>query len=258
MLAVAAAFSFASCQKENTSPITDANLETAVDGDQVDGMYDEVSSEVDQAMLVTKAGTVAPDSSGKKVVEIKKNIDGSYTKIITFTNWKIGKNQRWTKSGKIIINISPLTLTRTVTFENLYINNCKIEGVKTMVLDGNKLTITLVDGKVTFADGTIFKHAFTKVWTKVKGVDTPLNIWDDEYDITITATGVNRRGKEFTEETTTPLHFKTTWPVFVSGEVKRVVGTHTILTNYGSGAEDFIVTITIDGVSKEVNLLEKK
>ncbi len=258
VVAVAAAFTFASCQKENATPATDANLETAIDGDQVDGMYDEVSSEVDQAMLLTKAGVAAPDSSGKRVVVNAKNADGTYTKTITFTNWKIGKNQRWTKSGKIIINISPLTLTRTVTFDNLYINSCKIEGVKTMVLNGNTLTVTLKDGMVTFADGTIFKHAFTKVWTRVKGADTPLYIWDDEYDITINATGVNRRGNKFTEVTTTPLHFNTTWPVFVSGEVKREVGTHTIITNYGSGAEDFTATITVDGVSKEVNLLGKK
>jgi hypothetical protein len=46
--------------------------------------------------------------------------------------------------------------------------------------------------------------------------------------------------------------------VFVSGEVKRVVDNHTIVTNYGDGAEDFIVTVTVDGVAKQINLLDFK
>lgn len=259
-LAVAAIFSLASCQKEEANPATDANVETAIDADEVDGMYDEVANEVGQITLGLKAGT-APDSSGKRIPsDPVYNSDGSVTKTVTFVNWKIGKNQRWVKNGQIIINLNLATLTRTVKFNNFTINGCKIEGKKTMVLDlnNNTLSITLENGKVIFTDGTSFTLNFSKVWTKVKGVDTPLNIWDDEYDISIEASGVNRRGKSYTETTTTPLHFKLTWPVFVSGEVKREVNGHTILANYGTGAEDFLVTITVDGVSKEIDLLAKK
>lgn len=258
-LAVAGLFSLASCQKEETTPATDANVETAIDGDEVDGMYADVANEVDQLTFTLKADG-APESSGTRTFVTVNNPDGSITKTVTFANWKIGKNQRWVKNGQIIININIATLTRTVTFNNFTINGRKLEGTKTMVANpqNNTLTITLKDGKVTFADGTIFTHSFTKVWTKVKGIDTPLIIWDDEFDITIDASGVNRRGKSYAETTTTPLHFKLTWPVFVSGEVKREVNGHTILANYGTGAEDFLVTITVDGVSKEIDLLAKK
>ncbi|WP_320053872.1 hypothetical protein [uncultured Acetobacteroides sp.] len=260
VLAAAAALSMSSCQKEDTASTINANEETAIDGDQVDGIYDEVASEVDQVTLGLKSD-IAPESSGTRTVTTANNNDGTYTKTVTFANWKIGKNQRWMKNGQIIINVNVTTLTRTVTFNNFTINGRKIEGTKIMVLNPqtNTLTITLKDGKVTFADGTTYTQAFTKVWTKVAGVDTPLNVWDDEYDITVDATGVNRRGKAYTETTTTPLHLKTIWPVFVSGEVTRVVDSmHTIVTNYGAGTEDFLVTITVDGVSKEVNLLDKK
>lgn len=259
-LSVAAMFSLASCQKEETTPATDANVETAIDGDEVDGMYADVANEVDQLTFALKADG-APESSGTRTVSPPvNNPDGSITKTVTFVNWKIGKNQRWVKNGQIIININFATLTRTVTFNNFTINGCKIEGTKTMVLDvmNNTLSITLKDGKVTFTDGTSITQTFSKVWTKVKGIDTPLNIWDDEYDITVEASGVNRRGKLYTENTTAPLHLKLIWPVFVSGEVKRVVEDHTITTNYGSGSDDFLVTITVDGVSKEINLLQRK
>lgn len=260
VVAAAAVFSLASCQKEEATPATDANVETAIDGDEVDGMYADVSNEVDQLTFAIKADG-SPESSGTRTVSSPvNNSDGSITKTVTYTNWKIGKNQRWVKNGQIVININFATLTRTVTFNNFTINGCKIEGTKTMVLDvkNNTLSITLKDGKVTFADGTTYTQAFTKAWTKVKGIDTPLNIWDDEYDITVEATGVNRRGKSYAETTATPLHLKLTWPVFVSGEVVRVVDNHTITTNYGAGAEDFLVTITVDGNSKEINLLTKK
>lgn len=260
VLAATAAISMASCQKsDEPSSISDANVEAAVDGDQVDGIYDEVASEVDQITFGVKAGS-APDSSGSRTVVTVKNGDGTITKTVTFVNWKIGKYQRWTKNGQIVVTINPSTYTRTVTFKNFAINGRKVEGTKTMVLNlqSNTLTIKLTDGKVTFADGTTYTHAFTKVWTKVKGVDTPLNVWDDEYDITVDASGVNRRGKAYTEVTTIPLHFKFGWPVFVSGEIKRVVDIHTITTNYGAGTEDFLVTITVDGVAKEINLLDRK
>jgi hypothetical protein len=260
VLAAAAALTMSSCQKEDAVSTTSANEETAIDGDQVDGIYDEVANEVDQATLGLKSD-VAPESSGTRTVTTVNNNDGTYTKNVTFASWKIGKNQRWVKSGQIIINVNVTTRTRTVTFNNFTINGRKIEGTKTMVLNpqANTLTVSLKDGKVTFADGTTYTQAFTKVWTKVAGVDTPLNIWDDEYDITVNATGVNRRGKAYTENTTIPLHLKTIWPVFVSGEITRLVdGTHTVVTNYGAGAEDFLVTITVDGVSKEVNLLNVK
>lgn len=260
VLAAAAALTMSSCQKEDATSTINANEETAIDGDQVDGIYDEVANEVDQVTLGVKAGSI-PDSSGTRSVVTVKNADGTYTKTVTFTNWKIGKNQRWVKNGQIIINLNFATLTRVVAFNNFTINGRKIEGTKTMVLDlqANTLTITLKDGKVIFADGTTYTQNFTKVWTKVKGVDTPLNIWDDEYDIMVNATGVNRRGKAYTENTTAPLHLKTIWPVFVSGEVTRIVdGTHTVVTNYGAGTEDFLVTITFDGVSKEIDLLNRK
>lgn len=259
VLAAAAALSMSSCQKEDNTPAADANVETAVDGDEVDGMYADVSNEVDQVTLGVKAGN-APDSSGNRVVTTVKNADGSFIKTVTYTNWKIGKNQRWVKNGQIIVRVTPATFTRKVEFVNFTINNRKIEGIKTMVLNPqtNTLTITLENGKVTFSDGTTFTHSFTKVWTKVKGADTPLNLWDDEYDITVNATGTNRRGKTYTETTNAPLHLKATWPVFVSGEVKRVVDNHTIVTNYGDGAEDFIVTVTVDGVAKQINLLDFK
>lgn len=254
----ALSIAFASCQKSDDVQFKDETIAAAVDGDEVDGMYAEVANEVDQATISAKAGAL-PDSSGKRTVTTVKNADGTITKTVTFNSWKIGKNQRWVKSGQIIININLSTFTRTVTFNDFTINGKKIEGVKTMVLNPTTgtLTITLKDGKVTFADGTSISHSFTKVWTKVKGAESPLNLWDDEYDITIEASGINRQGKSYTEVTTTPLHLKFTWPVYVSGEVKRLSDDHTIITNYGTGAEDFIVTVTVDGVAKEVNLLDK-
>ncbi|WP_047451425.1 hypothetical protein [Alistipes sp. ZOR0009] len=251
-----AALSMSSCQKgDDVKTTTDANIETAIDGQTVTNMFAEVDNEVDQVALGLKAGN-APDSTGKRTVTTVKNVDNSLTKTVVYSNWGIGKNKRWVKDGKITVTISADRLTRTVTFENFTINKKKIDGTKTSKIDlvNHTLTLTLTNGKVTFEDGTTYQHQYTQVRTMVKGYDTPLNFWDDEYDITIDASGTNRRGQAFTEVTTTPLHLKAVWPMFVSGIIKREVNNHTIITDFGNGAEDFIVTITVDGTAKEVDL----
>lgn len=251
-----AALSLSSCQKEeSTKSTTDSYTETAIDGQTVTSMYAEVDNEVDQVALGLKAGN-APDSTGTRTVTTVKNADNSITKTVVYANWGIGKNKRWLKNGKIIITISADRLTRSVSFENFTINKKIIDGTKTTKIDvaNRTLTLTLVNGKVTFEDGTTILHQYTQVRTMVKGYDTPLNFWDDEYDITVDASGTNRRGQTFTEVTTTPLHLKAVWPMFVSGVEKRNVNGHEIITDFGDGTEDFLVTITVDGVSKVVDL----
>ena len=259
VMSVAAAVAFASCQKEESTPATDPNVQAAVDGDMVSNMYANVDNEVDQAISLFKAA--GQDSIGKRTVVTVQNPNGTITKTITFTNWAVGKNKKWVKNGQIIVVISADKLSRVIEFNNFTINGKKIEGRKQIVYDAKMLTktVTLTNGVVTFPDGKTYKYSYTRTWTWVKGADTPLNLMDDEFDLTIkNASGTNRNGVAFTEETITPLHLKVTWPVFVSGQVKRVFDNRTVITDYGNGDEDFIVTITINGVAKTVDLNSEK
>lgn len=261
--AALAALSFASCQKENTSSTlsTSEAIQTSVDGDQVAGMYAEVGSEVDQMNSGLKAGGVPPDSTGTRQFEdhSKDRRDGCIMKKLTFSKWGIGLNKRWIKTGAVVVIISPDKLTDTIKFVGLTINGRRVEGtrVTTRSADGNTKTVKLIGGKITFKDSTTYTSEFTQVWTRTAGSDTPYFIWDDEWNIQFTAAGVNRKGVAYTEETTIPLHLKALWPVFVSGEVKRIVGSHTVVTNYGDGTNDFKITVTVDGVTSDIDLSQE-
>lgn len=260
-----AAVALVSCQKDSSlsdSKLTTTDaLQVAVDGDQASGMYAEVGSEVDQAMSTLKAGGEMPDSTGKRNFEdySKDRKDGCIMKRILFAKWGVGVNKRWIKNGSIVYILSPDKLTDTIKFVGLTINGKRIEGtrVTSRSADGNTKVVKLIGGKITFKDSTTYTVDFTETWTRTAGSDTPHFIWDDEWNIVKSATGVNRKKLTYTEETTIPLHLKVLWPVFVSGEVKRVVGDHTIITNYGDGANDFIVTVTVDGVAKTIDLSQE-
>jgi hypothetical protein len=260
-----AALSLASCQKDSTSPSSDLTAteaaSTAVDADQVSTIYADMGTEVDQALTTLKSGTEVPDSTGNRHSEDHsgERKDKCLMKKISFSKWGFGMNKRWIKNGAIILIVSPDKLTDTVKFIGLTVNGKRVEGtrVTTRSADGNTKTVKLIDGKITFKDSTTYTCNSIQTWTRTAGAATPNFHWDDEWDITYTATGVNRKKVAYSDETTIPLHLKKLWPVYVSGETKKVVGKHTVVTNYGDGTNDFIITVTVDGNTKTVDLSQE-
>jgi hypothetical protein len=95
-----------------------------------------------------------------------------------------------------------------------------------------------------------------RIW--LKGFNTQYFRFDNEWQITGTVEGVNNQGKKYSRTITTPLNILAGchWPR--SGVIAIQVEQESPITiDFGIGTCDPLVTITKDGVSKEVNLLKR-
>jgi hypothetical protein len=91
-----------------------------------------------------------------------------------------------------------------------------------------------------------------RTWTT--GYSTPMNISDDEYSITGTASGINRRGNEYVHTITSPLIAKMNCRWIVQGIIEFVVNSQTAVLDYGEGECDRIATLTVNGNTYTINL----
>jgi len=263
LMLASTAMLFASCQKDDTT--TDPMVTTIQEDDLATNYYDDVDNETDELTIDQPARAMASGAmditadNGRTVVTVV-NADNSVTKTITFTSWTNPHgNQNIVKNGKIIINIvgtpSADVFMRTVTFENFTINGNLIEGTKMITKTAQyEFTATCENGKITFTDGKTITRNFSRIRTWVDGYATPLNIWDDVFEITGTATGVNKNGNAYTHTIVNPLRVERTCKYIVSGTVSIVVDEKTLTLDYGTGTCDNIATITYNGQTKEIKL----
>lgn len=166
-------------------------------------------------------------------------------------------NDGRTRSGKIRITYTGRYMTPgsviTATPEDYFVNNVKVEGIKTITnitQEGQPTTHRVVvnNGRLTFSDNTTFSWQANRVrvWQQGQG---DLNPFNDIFQITGTASGVNRRGKNFTAEITTPLILKT--ECWLQGIRKPVSGVYVVTAensqktvDFGNGTCDRTVTVT--------------
>jgi hypothetical protein len=169
------------------------------------------------------------------------------------------------KKGKIIVTTSGRYrkegFTRTIRFEDFYVNEFKIEGTKTVINEGKNnngnvvYSISLKNGKISTPGGLLITRKFDKTREWIKGYDTPLYQWDNEYLVTGTASGTNRNGVNYTRTINDPLHTSATCRYILSGTAEIETGDKpSILIDYGDGDCDDRATATVEGTTKEIRL----
>ncbi|HSV75811.1 MAG TPA: hypothetical protein VLH37_02155 [Bacteroidales bacterium] len=266
---VALVLGFSSCQKEDTM---DQKIALAEDEAISDSYFSQAIAETDDlgdvAMVFENlpvditaktAGTspVAPPVSGSRVVTVTPEVGFPKTITITFTDWKVG--ERPAKNGVIQIVITgPMHragTSRTITFQNFTIGGNLMEGTKTITnVDGITVTITLRGGKITFQDGTFITREVSRTRKWIAGILTPRFIWDDEFQIEGTVSGVNRRGEQYSVVITKPLIRRMACLWLVEGTVTIRRGDRSLVLDYGNGTCDDLATITANGETREITL----
>jgi hypothetical protein len=146
----------------------------------------------------------------------------------------------------------------STTFVGYSINGIKLEGVRkvetasTSTLEVPKFVITVTGGKAIWPDGTFIERTVNLTRTITLATAT--------WTLTGTASGSNREGKTYQMEITKPLVYKRECAlsnkVFMAVEGTKVLTTENkqIIIDYGTGTCDKMVTITINGVSQEVEV----
>jgi hypothetical protein len=174
------------------------------------------------------------------------------------------------RSGKIIVRFDGRRFLPgsklVITFVNYVINGIKLNGTRTLtnVTGSNeespKFQIELDNGSVEWPDGTTAtrEHCFIRTWNR--GV--LLNPSDDllivsQCDQEFAATGVNRRGKEYSMVIEEDLVYKRGCPIAVQGKKVFDVEGKIITVDYGTGDCDNSIIITVDGSSRNVQVRKR-
>ncbi|MFH2143454.1 MAG: hypothetical protein ABIJ97_13600 [Bacteroidota bacterium] len=157
----------------------------------------------------------------------------------------------------------------TVTPNNYFVNDYKIEGLKKITNNGrnsnNNLnyTINVSNGKVTTPEDDIITWQSTRNREWIEGEATTFltdgnnGIMDDVYSITGNASGVSRNGTDFTVNITEALIAKLNCRWITKGKLEIIPdGLKTRKINYGDGTCDNEATVEIENRTYNIILLQ--
>ncbi len=152
----------------------------------------------------------------------------------------------------------------TTTFTNFFIGGVKVEGTHVLTnvtptkTDYPRFNVVITDGKLTFLNGKTITRTqnFTREWQRAA------NPLEDKWVLLKdgVASGTNRDGKQYLTTITKDLVYSRSCQVSskvfipVSGEKTLLSDNKLITLNFGDGACDNKVTITINGKSTDVEI----
>lgn len=254
---LALAMFFTACKKDETE--TNADVQTTED--LVSNLdYDEVA-DYDEDQIVAERGG-----------------GGSCPTLTTTQPWGVWPNTLTVDfgtsctrpdgrvlSGKVIITQSDSTLrvfgaTRTVTYDNFFVDGVQVEGSKTLTNNGLNANLQWsytksVDKTLTFPDGDKASWKGTVTRTLVEGGLTFFNILDDVWSVTGSGSGKNRDGHEFTVNIAEPLIKRNACRWISDGSINWTRDGSPRTLDYGDGSCDRLATLTLaDGSTYTIRL----
>ncbi len=272
-IAVGAGLVLASCKKSsNSGNNNSSDLEIAQDNTLSESIYNDVTTMVDQAAL-SGSVSVIPSSveSGQSSQRTSTLLSACASLTIDTVNspssitidfgasnclCKDLRNRR----GKIIATFTGHYRDQgtvvCITVDNYFFNDNQISGTKTVTNmglnnSGNLVYKVEVNGQIVKANnGGTITWVSTREREWVSGEDTPLNLLDDTYSITGTASGTDTAGVSYAITIQQPLVRKMNCPWFESGVLTVVPqGKAARTLDYGSTGCDANATLTILGLS---------
>jgi hypothetical protein len=257
---------FSSCRKRydnDPSALMNYKIETA---------FDEMTNISDQAvtgnMVYYKSGEVVYTKPGattnlpKTPCNVIITLDTTTfprTVTVDYGNTNCDCNDGKVRRGKIITTytgpyLAPGTVI-THTPESYYVNDVLISGTKTVQNMGQNASSqpyfqVEINGSATNSDGEVLNYTSSRVRT----FNTLLDRFDDEYDITGSASGTFSSGGGYTSQTITPIRIKVGCGFPVSGELQITPIDRPVRTiNYGDGSCDYSFTVTVNGYTFTIN-----
>lgn len=253
-----------SCQR--TTPISESAVDAADDATFSETMFDDVFATMEIATATAenmlKSASVTDSCP---VVTVTFPGQGLWPRavVVDYGEGCTGLNDV-VRSGKILITVTGPRRTvgssRTVTFENYYCNDVKIEGTKVIENLGPNdagnvvFSTVLAGGKITLPDSRFIEREFDREREYIAGYLTRTP-WDDECLITGVAAGVNLKGLSYTHTITNALHSTAACRFIVSGTVLcEAEGIESFELDYGQGECDAFATLKRGDETKEITL----
>jgi hypothetical protein len=270
---------------EGSLDLTSSDSKNVQNEAQVDGVYEDADDIAGMALIADTAPlTGAREDNGRTIPKDRldarfscatttlelasdntpQNPHGFITIDFGAAGCQDGKGN--TRKGKINVEykgrrFSPGSSV-TTTFDNYSLNDVKIEGTRTVsnsaasTDSAPQFTIKLLNGKTTWPDGTTATRSSERTRTWIRATN-PMN---DSWEVTGNASGTNREGKAYSMMITKRLLYKRDCAMSarifmaVEGTKELTVDGKKITIDYGAGACDRKVTITINGEAKEVEV----
>ncbi|MBL4703050.1 MAG: hypothetical protein JKY54_00915 [Flavobacteriales bacterium] len=250
---------------------------TAIDVSMIEGGFNDIQKVAEDVMkeenLEGKSNGGFRDIYGTPTVTVTPAWpDTTFPKLITVdfgsgtTDW-LGRERK----GIITINASGMykdSLAEfTITPSAYYIDDYRVDGEKIITNNGRNaagninFTIEINDGQITTPDGDIatWESLRNREWIAGESTnwitDGLSGIMDDEYSITGTADGINRLGRAFAANITSPLIVELDCKWITRGTFTLVpedLDTRTI--DYGAGTCDNDATVNISGRTYNVKM----
>jgi hypothetical protein len=269
LLALIASFAFTACELEDQRPknidyqllASDASVTESISSDAY-RIVDEESraGEFSDSVGKTGANTMQWISSVDTCAIVTLNINGGNFPMTLTIDFGSGCTDGYgiVRKGKIIgvfsgFYTSPGTRV-DVSFNNYFVNNHKVEGLKTITNQGRnnqqKLVYTVEDdnGRITKPDGGIITWESSREHIWNEGESTVLFICDDVYTITGTASGEISDGTPYGIRTVTAVEKNVCCPYLSAGILTYTVdGTDVATVDYGGGTCDALGNLTFNG-----------
>jgi len=257
---------FNSCKKNEEIEDPVYSTEAAQDNALADNLFNDAQKQIDDTHKKQDASTKSiTDSSSYPIITIEAGDSTVYVWKATIdfgTDGVEGSDGR-VRKGKIVFTTTGRYIDEgtviTGTLIDYSIDDYLIEGTKTVENMGKNsdqqtyFNVDVINGKITDSNGAIRTWETHRVRTWVEGEATTglLGIFDDEYDITGSASGVTVSNKAYTITITEPLRVKVFCKWIQDGNLNLVVtGSPTIYVDYGVGGTsvcDNQAKATIDG-----------
>ena len=221
---------FTACQKEeklNDQEQTQQIIISTEDHTAAEDLYQNVEDQVDEAIETRGGGGDCPTVTATPDWQ-------TYPRTVTidFGDGCVGADGR-TRKGQI-----------------------KIEGSRNWTNQGYDangnitLSRTVADGRITYPDGTSATWESNGYLTQTAGGQTPLNFFDNVFQITGSASGINREGVPFQVVIDDALVKDKICPWFVSGILTLTVDNVDVSVDYGSGNCDNRAVLTLPNGTK--------
>jgi hypothetical protein len=266
LVAIALLGFVSSCKDEetvNVQDIADASSESLTDSYYQDA--DDVALYSLEFKNTAPGRTESDDyriaCAGITITPTEGSTQTSGTLVIDFgTNCIDAKGN--VRKGKINLayegSVGSVGFSVAETFTDYYINGIKLEGTRTITRveasnqDNKKHHIVLTDGKATWPDATFA--------TRSADLYRELDVTAGTITITGSASGSGRKGKTYAMEIAEDVIHKMSCiadGIYMAVDGKKVFtinGTKQITIEYGDGTCDKVVTITINGLTKDVTI----